>query len=92
MGEELNRPRGSPANRKFTGAENTEWRETPVGLPEVSAKGCRRKSLIPCNVKNYDKAIFSMEEKTPEKSAEGPAAGEGPPGMNPGNMRRFILN
>jgi hypothetical protein len=34
--------------------------ETPVGLPEVSAKGRRRKSLIPCNVKNYDKAIFSI--------------------------------
>jgi hypothetical protein len=30
--------------------------ETPFGLPEVP----RRKSLIPCNVKNYDKAIFSM--------------------------------
>ena len=26
---------------------NREPLETPVGLPEVSAKGCRRKSLMP---------------------------------------------
>jgi hypothetical protein len=30
--------------------------ETPVGFPEVPG----RKSLIHCNVKNYEKAIFSM--------------------------------
>jgi hypothetical protein len=40
----------------YLGIDKREPLDTPVGLSEVP----RQKSLIPCNIKNYEKAIFAM--------------------------------